>query len=58
MGAPRPLSEKMLREAAQVAKQEGVTVKISRGALVYEVSPAKADADKPAGEDWEKAFDA
>lgn len=42
MTAPRPLSERALREAAQVARQEGVAITVERGpdgAWVYKVAP-------------------
>jgi Trk K+ transport system NAD-binding subunit len=39
MSAPRPLTEKALREAAQVAAETGSTVVIERGGTVYKIIP-------------------
>lgn len=56
--APRPLSERALREAALVAREMGVTITVRAGARVYEFTPAGAQSkDKGKAESWEEAFD-
>lgn len=44
MPAARPLPSQALRKAAQIAREEGVTVVVERdgdGALLYRITPAK-----------------
>ncbi|MEN9060041.1 hypothetical protein [Ponticoccus litoralis] len=58
MTAPRPLSAKALREAAQVAREEGVTIVVRNGARVYEFTPDSQTAKSAqAAEGWEAAFE-
>ncbi len=61
MTAPRPLSERALREAAQVARQEGVAITVERGpdgAWLYRIAPSVDDgAGTRRREEWQKAFD-
>lgn len=50
MTAPRPLSDKALREAATVAAETGVTVVIEVGGRVYKLLPPGADYPLTASE--------